>query len=260
MFHLRKRAVERVANGVPVSEVSQALGVSRTVVYNWMKRYEQGGVEALRTRPARGRPRKLDDVQLCRLYTMLGTGGPDHFDVGDERVWCCGSVKKLVERDFGVHLSTSSLSRIVRRLGVPSNRLLTAVGEHWLAEASVQAHALARPHGGTALVLGETATRWGSGDCSGSTNAASVTTTTAYAIEAYRPQHFLVYEGTPTTDFRQDFYSRVLESLDGPTVLVIDWPQEDIALPADAPVITWRESVRMVLAQPAVPAPAAERS
>ncbi|MBY0322060.1 MAG: helix-turn-helix domain-containing protein [Reyranella sp.] len=52
---VKRRAVERVAQGEDVSAVASAVGVDRRRVYEWQDLVRQGGVEALR---GPGRPRK----------------------------------------------------------------------------------------------------------------------------------------------------------------------------------------------------------
>jgi transposase-like protein len=44
-----------IRDGLTVTEVAQAFGVSRQSLYRWMLRYEQGGLEALAGRSHRPR-------------------------------------------------------------------------------------------------------------------------------------------------------------------------------------------------------------
>ena len=52
---LKRRAVERLAQGEPASKVAADLGVNRQRLYEWQERVRQGGLDALR---GMGRPRK----------------------------------------------------------------------------------------------------------------------------------------------------------------------------------------------------------
>ncbi|MEV7529074.1 helix-turn-helix domain-containing protein, partial [Agrococcus sediminis] len=49
----RALIVERVGSGRPVAHVAAELGVSRQTAYRWVKRYREGGVEALFDRSSR---------------------------------------------------------------------------------------------------------------------------------------------------------------------------------------------------------------
>ena len=69
-----------VRDGLTVGEVAVACGVSRQSVYRWMRRYEQGGLEALAERSHRPRscPHQLDAVveaeilELRRVHPLWG--------------------------------------------------------------------------------------------------------------------------------------------------------------------------------------------
>ena len=50
------------------------LGVSAESVRRWKRVWEEGGTDALRRRPASGRPPKLDDVQVEQVRTALEQG------------------------------------------------------------------------------------------------------------------------------------------------------------------------------------------
>jgi transposase InsO family protein len=49
----RRLIVERVAAGWPPAHVAEQLGVSRSTVYKWLRRYDEGGDEALADRSSR---------------------------------------------------------------------------------------------------------------------------------------------------------------------------------------------------------------
>jgi transposase len=48
-----------LADGVPLTQIAQAVGVSRPFVYKWAKRFVQEGLTGLADKPGRGRlPRR----------------------------------------------------------------------------------------------------------------------------------------------------------------------------------------------------------
>jgi transposase len=52
---VKRAAVRRVANGEAVSTVARAIGANRGRLYEWYRKYQEGGLEGLRRV---GRPRK----------------------------------------------------------------------------------------------------------------------------------------------------------------------------------------------------------
>ena len=56
---IRIRAVKRVEAGESPEVVIKALGLTRPRIYEWITKYREGGIEALRSSKASGRPPKL---------------------------------------------------------------------------------------------------------------------------------------------------------------------------------------------------------
>jgi len=62
--HIRMLAVKRVVeDGQAPSEVMKALGLSRTAIYPWLRKYEDKGMEALVEKIAQGPDPKLTEKQ-----------------------------------------------------------------------------------------------------------------------------------------------------------------------------------------------------
>jgi predicted ArsR family transcriptional regulator len=55
----RARIVLLAAEGVPVRHIGPQVGVSRTVVRDWLDRCRQHGLAGLQERPRSGRPRRF---------------------------------------------------------------------------------------------------------------------------------------------------------------------------------------------------------
>jgi transposase len=54
----RGRIILLVADGVPITEVAHAVGISRRFVYKWVQRFQQAGLAGLVDEPGRGRRRE----------------------------------------------------------------------------------------------------------------------------------------------------------------------------------------------------------
>lgn len=123
MEQLRIRAVRQIRDGVSVSEVARALGVSRVAVYSWVRAYDDGGFEALRSRKARGSKPKLAIEQMRRLRTLVVGADPRQLRF-EFALWTREMVAELIEREFGVTMSPSAVGRMLRRVGMSPQRPL----------------------------------------------------------------------------------------------------------------------------------------
>jgi transposase len=84
-------------------------------VYTWKAVLDQGGIDALRAMPTRGRPARLEEAQLQALRRMLLDKPTDH-GFGAE-LWTLKRVGALIERQFGVKFSQTQIWRILGSLG-----------------------------------------------------------------------------------------------------------------------------------------------
>jgi transposase len=112
----RMRAAELFEQRRPSSEVARAVGMHPESVRRWKRLWEQGGVQALRRRPATGRPPKLDDAQVEAVRAALEQGARAHGFEAD--LWTLERVGVVVERVTGVTLARASVWRLLTgRLG-----------------------------------------------------------------------------------------------------------------------------------------------
>ena len=64
--------MQRVIEGGESPEVVvRALGFHRSVMYQWLAKFRNGGMAALEEKPVPGRPTKLRPAQLQRLYQLV---------------------------------------------------------------------------------------------------------------------------------------------------------------------------------------------
>ncbi|WP_353963888.1 helix-turn-helix domain-containing protein [Streptomyces sp. NBC_00233] len=73
----RVRAAELFVQGRSGAEIARMPGVSEESVRRWRRVWEEGGGDALRRRPATGRPPKPDDAQVERVRAALEPGRPN---------------------------------------------------------------------------------------------------------------------------------------------------------------------------------------
>jgi transposase len=112
----RLRAAELFAQGRSQAEVANQLGVSRQSAHVWHARFEQGGVEALRSRGLTGPDPKLSDAQLARVEQALLAGAmANGFDTD---LWTLERVAVVITQLTGIRHHPGHVWSILRqRLG-----------------------------------------------------------------------------------------------------------------------------------------------
>ena len=101
--------------GKTPAEAAHAVGVARQTAYTWKAVLDEGGIDALRAMPARGRPARLDDGQLQALGRVL-LQSPTAHGFGTE-LWTLKRVGVLIERLYGVKFGQTQIWRILGALG-----------------------------------------------------------------------------------------------------------------------------------------------
>lgn len=111
----RVRAGRMLLAGKTPAQAALAVGVARQTVYTWKAVLDEGGIDALRDMPTRGRPARLDDEQLQTVARVLLQSPTEH-GFGTE-LWTLKRVGVVVQRMFGVEFSLSQIWRILGALG-----------------------------------------------------------------------------------------------------------------------------------------------
>lgn len=120
---IRIRAVQRVEAGESPEAVIGALGFSRARIYEWIAKYRQGGIAALRAKPVPGRPPVLSGAQLRWVRRTLVSKDPRQLQF-EFALWTRSMVRVLIRRQFGVLLSVISVGRLLRKLGLSPQKPL----------------------------------------------------------------------------------------------------------------------------------------
>ena len=111
----RVKAGRLLLAGKGCAEVALAVGVARQTLYTWKKLFDEGGIDALRGVPERGRPAQLDEQQLAALRAAILQKPTEH-GFGTE-LWTLKRVGALIEHEHGVKFSQTHLRRILGTLG-----------------------------------------------------------------------------------------------------------------------------------------------
>jgi transposase len=111
----RRHAIELLKNGYTLSVVAKKLGCSPGSVFLWRQMYQQGGEDAMKPKPAPGRPPKLTPGQKKALTRILLKGPLSlgyHTDL-----WTQRRVAEVIEKRFGIGYHPNHLWRFLTALG-----------------------------------------------------------------------------------------------------------------------------------------------
>lgn len=145
--------------------VARVLGVSRSSVFSWAKKYREGGEEALSSKPVPGRPTLLTEDEQAHIIRLVVGKNPDQlqFDFG---LWTRGLVRSLVWREYKVDMSLSAVGAMLHRWGLSPQKPLRraveqdpALVERWKTVDYPAIKALAAEKGATIYFGDEAAVR-----------------------------------------------------------------------------------------------------
>jgi len=107
-LHLYKRLsfIKSLIQGSTVKEAAESVEVDRRTGYNWLKRYNEGGLDGLIPNFGGGRVAKLSDEQFLELYVILSDKN-SNYTIED--------VRKLIYEKYGVEYSYKQVWEITRK-------------------------------------------------------------------------------------------------------------------------------------------------
>lgn len=110
----RHKGVELYEAGWGQKYIAQALGVTQGVISQWVKKVNEGGKDALKTKFSTGRPSCLTEEQKNQLPKLLEKGAEYYGFVGE--IWTQERIAKVIEVEFGVKCHYTTAGRIIRSL------------------------------------------------------------------------------------------------------------------------------------------------
>jgi len=116
----RVRAGRMLLAGKRPAEVALAVGVARQTVYTWKNLLDEGGIDALRAVPGRGRPAKLDGLQLEQVRRAVLQKPTEHGFGTD--LWTLKRVGVVIKRLHGVQFGQTQIWRILGALGFSAQK------------------------------------------------------------------------------------------------------------------------------------------
>jgi len=218
-------------------QIANTLGCGRSTVFGWLAEAREGRLTAEPKKPS-GRPPKLSDQQLGRLYAMLFKD-PRQFEF-DFGLWTRQMVAELIERKFGVTMSVSAVGAMLRnRLNMSPQRPLHRAAErnpdavaHWKTEEFPALVARARTERAQIWFQDESGVRsdYHSGTTWAPIGRTPVVISTGKrfsvnmisSVNAKGGLHFRLLEGKLNTQSFIDYLKALLHDVSGRIFLVLD--------------------------------------
>ncbi len=120
-YEKRVEVVKAIQRGEEPKVVARVMGIPLASVYNWLARYRSGGWHALRDGQKSGRPRKVTGTVLKWLYDAITGGDPRQYEF-EFSLWTRRIIKTMLKRIHGIEISESSISRLLKQLGLSAQR------------------------------------------------------------------------------------------------------------------------------------------
>lgn len=235
---LRIRAVKRVEAGESPEVVIKAIGITRPRIYEWLAKYREGGLDALRSRKAPGREAQLCGNDLAKLYKLVVGQNPRQLKF-EFALWTRSMIRDLIRREFKVRLSEVSVGRLLRKLGLSPQKPVRrsyqqdqAKVVEWMAKQFPEIKEMAKKENAEIYFGDESAVRsdYHSGCTWAPKGKTPVVTTTGARfkvnlISAISPRgklRFMATEQKVTAEVFCDFLNRLIEGAQRPIFLIID--------------------------------------
>lgn len=120
---IRRLAVQRVFDGESPSKVTRAYGLSDKVIFKWIRKAKENGLNSLAPLPRPGRSRILtaQEEQEVKSWVLEGDPRQHGFDFG---LWTRRIVADMIEDRLGIILGINSVGRLLHRQGLTPQKPL----------------------------------------------------------------------------------------------------------------------------------------
>jgi transposase len=109
-------AIALVLDGWPRGEAAALSGMDRQTLCDWVHRYNNSGLEGLKTRKSPGKAPRLTDAQKAELLELV-IAGPDPA-INKVVRWRCLDLQVEVARRWSVSVHVSTIGRWLGELGL----------------------------------------------------------------------------------------------------------------------------------------------
>jgi transposase len=111
--------------GRSIKSVGAALSADRQVVRRWRKRFVEGGIEAIKDRPRRGRPRRISTKVWVKIAVLV-VQAPSDLGLPFNR-WTVRDLSAFIKRRYRWKVSRAHIGRFLRGMALKPHRI-----KYWL--------------------------------------------------------------------------------------------------------------------------------
>jgi transposase len=232
------RAVKQVQAGKSPEVVIDALGMSRSCIYEWLSKYRSGGWDALKAKRLNGRPRLLSGQQMAWIYKAVTGGNPQQMRL-PFALWTLKLIQEVIAEHLGIKLSKASVWRLLQQLGLSAQKPLFKAFQQnpkkvnkWLRHDFPKIKLMAKKVGARIFFGDEAGVR--SDFHAGTTWApkgetpvveatgARFSMNMISAISNRGEMRFMVVDGSVNADAFIEFLKRLIIDTDRPVFLIVD--------------------------------------
>jgi transposase len=110
----RQKALALLNDGWSLEEVAARVNADFSSVYRWREKSRRGGANALRAKPASGRPRKIRAAQGRRFLEILLKGALA-YGFSNE-MWTLGRMARVIRKEFGIRYHPCHVWKVLQRM------------------------------------------------------------------------------------------------------------------------------------------------
>ncbi|MGH9427406.1 MAG: IS630 family transposase [Terriglobia bacterium] len=150
---IRIKAVKAVQGGDTPTAVAREMGLYTNRIFVWLASYRAGGWDALRSRKATGRPKRLTGKQIRWIYNTVTMKSPLQLKLAFA-LWTRPQIRTVIYRQFRIRLSLPSIGRLLAQLGLTCQKPLfrayqqnPSLVEQWLKKEYPRIRAMAKREG-----------------------------------------------------------------------------------------------------------------
>jgi len=111
----RQRVIAFLKKKLSLHEIARRMGCHASSVLRWRDAFQNGGKDALKAKPASGRPPRLTSKQKERLVRLLTKGAMAHGYRTE--LWTTQRIADLIERQLKVKYHHNHVGKLLHQIG-----------------------------------------------------------------------------------------------------------------------------------------------
>ena len=111
----RRKVVAFLKQKLSLHEIARRMGCNASSVLRWRDALGSGGPDALKAKPASGRPSRLTSQQKVRLVRLLAKGAMAQGYRTE--LWTTQRIAALIENRMGVQFHRNHVGKLLHRIG-----------------------------------------------------------------------------------------------------------------------------------------------